>query len=638
MAIAMGVLLVGVCGNAAAASPRDPADANESATTIELSPEALYSRVAPSVVTLIAKDENHELASAGSGFFVDESLFIERCDRPENDPRYADHLRDNKSLRSAFVLTNYHVIRPAVSAEIELSTGEKGTVWHVVAEDERLDLAVLSVTVPANSLLNDIALATNDPPVMSSVYAIGSPAGMRGSASEGKVSSYREIFGDDRWLQTTAPISPGSSGGPLLSVDGMLVGITTLSYTEGQNLNFAIPVSVVRTFLATGRFERRDIAEGASLHRHEQMAFEEARSALWSRERTSTEKHALTQLLNVRTEIENAIAEPPTTDVDQAIAWVRAVEDSLPTEFEYLQHYLIGKASLSAAIRAMPNDPSSVAGWTQEAAIRYGTSVHAANARHHLLEARKLQPDFSPAHRALYDHHRASGSTPDALLTADTLVQQMPRSADALALRAACYSDLNQPESARTDLEAAIDLSPHDGKLHYELANTLCKLGDYDDAIKTYQIALECNRQELRDDLHYHLGLAHRQSGNSEKALTEFRTAKALGWPRDQCDAQIAACQPRAVAPLASLQSRHQLPRASHTSADQIQAAVYVTKTGKKYHRAGCQHLKKGKRAMPLSQAVNLYEPCAHCRPPTLDAIDSGTANVVASQRHGPRD
>jgi tetratricopeptide (TPR) repeat protein len=518
---------------------------------------------------------------------LDKSFFIERCDRPETDTRYAEHLRNDKSQRGAFVLTNYHVIRPAVSAEIELSNGDKGTVWHIVAEDERLDLALLSVTVPATHRLKGIPLAADDPPVMTTVCAIGSPQGLRGTASEGRVSSYQELFAGQRWLQTTAPISPGSSGGPLLSPDGKLVGITTLSYAEGQNLNFAIPVSVVRSFLATGRHSRRDIAEGASLRWHEQKAFDEVRSALWSGKRTSAEKHALQQLLNVRVEIENAIAEPPTTDVDQAIAWARAVEDSLPEEFEYLRHYLIGKASLSAARRGLAhfeesaeqNVPIPFAARTDSTptaadCIRYRTSDHAANARYHLLEARKLQPDFSPAHRSVYDHHRASGNTPDALLTSDTLVRLIPRSAEALSLRAECYSDLNQPEPAKTDLEAAIDLSPHDGKLHYELANVLCKLGDYDDAIKTYQTALACNEPDLRDGLHFHLALAYQKAGNPEKALVQFRTAQALGWPREQCDAQITECIRRAIAPLASLQPRHQLPSASPSSPDQHQVTV----------------------------------------------------------------
>jgi S1-C subfamily serine protease/Tfp pilus assembly protein PilF len=627
------------------------ATANESAAPApDGSPEELYERVAPSVVSIIIIDQDGTPIGNGSGFFVDESVFIERCDRPENDERYAKHLRQETDARGAYVLTNYHVIKPAVSAEIEFSGGDLGTVWHVIAEDEKLDVALLSVTVPSSHSPNPIPLAATDPPVISSVYAIGSPLGLQGSASEGKVSSYRAIYGNDRWLQTTVPISPGSSGGPLLSADGKLVGITTLSYSEGQNLNFAIPVSTVRTFLSTAPFKRRDIAEGASLRWHEEKAFEQAQAALWSGKHSAAEKHALTQLLNARVEVDRALAEPPTADVNQAIAWVQAIEDSLPKELEYLRHYLIGKASVSAARglahfaeSAKQNVPvplsgANAANWTDEARIRYRTSHYATDAAHHLREAIKLRPDFSPAHRSLYDHHRASGSTPDALLTSDALVRLMPRSAEALALRAECYSDLNQPESAKNGLEAALEFSPHDGKLHYKLANVRCDLGDYDDAIKTYQSALACNPQNLRDTIHYHLGLAYHKSGNPEKALAEFRTAKAFGWPPNQCDAQIAACKPRQSIAAAPLAIRTQAPELRQASLGHHQITVYITKTGKKYHRDGCQHLRRSKVPIALSQAANLYEPCAHCHPPILDAIGSKTANVAVSQHADPRD
>lgn len=50
----------------------------------------------------------------------------------------------------------------------------------------------------------------------------------------------------------------------------------------------------------------------------------------------------------------------------------------------------------------------------------------------------------------------------------------------------------------------------------------------------------------------------------------------------------------------------------------QREATVYVTKTGAKYHRDGCQYLRQSKIPMPLSEAVKWYDPCSRCRPPTL--------------------
>jgi S1-C subfamily serine protease len=232
-----------------------------------------------------------------SGFFVDMSLLNGWHEKLESDERYAIFTRSRNGCRGAYVLTNYHVIRPAacVFAEIEFSNGDTGMITHVIAEDEKLDLALLLVSLPTSLAANGIPLAPSDPPILTTVYAIGSPEGLSGTASEGKVSAYREIYGNDHWLQTTAPISHGSSGGPLLLADGTLVGVTTLTHNEGQNLNFAIPVSAIQRFLSTGPFHPRDLAEGANILWHEYLAIKDLRNVAESAEYSDAQKQAARQ-------------------------------------------------------------------------------------------------------------------------------------------------------------------------------------------------------------------------------------------------------------------------------------------------------------------------------------------------------
>jgi S1-C subfamily serine protease len=76
------------------------------------------------------------------------------------------------------------------------------------------------------------------------VYAIGAPRGLELSISEGLVSSLRPISGSLN-IQTTAAMSPGSSGGGLFDHNGFLVGITTFVVKDGQNLNFALPADLI---------------------------------------------------------------------------------------------------------------------------------------------------------------------------------------------------------------------------------------------------------------------------------------------------------------------------------------------------------------------------------------------------------
>jgi len=73
------------------------------------------------------------------------------------------------------------------------------------------------------------------------VYAIGAPQGLELTLSEGIISSLREVDGG-QYLQISAPISPGSSGGGLFDEEGQLIGLPTFYVAEGQQLNFAVPV------------------------------------------------------------------------------------------------------------------------------------------------------------------------------------------------------------------------------------------------------------------------------------------------------------------------------------------------------------------------------------------------------------
>lgn len=150
------------------------------------------------------------------------------------------------TLKTA-VVTNCHVLRGQSSAII--SRAGKRLSGSVLLCDSRRDIAIV--------------LVDGEQPVASSrqtmlsvgerVYAIGAPQGLELSISEGIVSQLRnQPAGTAPMIQTTAAISPGSSGGGLFDSDGKLVGITTLQLREGQQLNFALPVQIVdESILAT---------------------------------------------------------------------------------------------------------------------------------------------------------------------------------------------------------------------------------------------------------------------------------------------------------------------------------------------------------------------------------------------------
>jgi len=116
---------------------------------------------------------------------------------------------------------------------------KKYNVNGYVAIDKINDLVILKVPGLIGS---KIALGLGIvPEIGEKIYAVGNPKGLNGTFSEGIVSGIRDI-GNNQLLQITAPISPGSSGGPVLNTYGQVVGVAFASFSEGQNLNFAIPV------------------------------------------------------------------------------------------------------------------------------------------------------------------------------------------------------------------------------------------------------------------------------------------------------------------------------------------------------------------------------------------------------------
>lgn len=174
----------------------------------------------------------------------------------------------NRSLGSGvivddagLVITNFHVIEGASRATIVLRSGKSFVSSGYLAIDPSHDLALLKTDPFEKGAA--VKRAEGMPRVGEKVAAFGCPQGFSFTTSEGIVSairSGRELTGilgergnrwaaDATWIQTTAPISPGNSGGPLVTMDAALVGLNTMCYTDGQNLNFAMSLTDINRLL-----------------------------------------------------------------------------------------------------------------------------------------------------------------------------------------------------------------------------------------------------------------------------------------------------------------------------------------------------------------------------------------------------
>ena len=172
----------------------------------------IVKKIAPSTVIILTYDKDGEIIGQGSGFFISSD---------------------------GNIITNRHVLADANRAEVKTADGKVYPITRIVAENKDADIvrASVGVTPPVSTL----SLSSSIPEVGGRIAVIGNPLGLEQTVSDGIVSAVREIPEFGKIYQITAPISPGSSGSPVVNMKGEVIGVATFQFVEGQNLNFAIP-------------------------------------------------------------------------------------------------------------------------------------------------------------------------------------------------------------------------------------------------------------------------------------------------------------------------------------------------------------------------------------------------------------
>lgn len=348
--------------------------------------QQIAARATPSVVVLFNVDGNRQVRALGSGFFVANGL----------------------------VVTNLHVIKGATSIYGRV-VGTEGAskVIEVVITDEDVDLAVLrfdSLTGPG------LPLATGLPQVGETVYAIGSPKGLEGTFTQGIVSAIRR---EDGLIQTQVPISPGSSGGPLLNARGEVVGVAVSTNPDGQNLNFVIPISRVRQMLAVAAAVPDPPNGGPALvplappdNRWLSGDYSASKEAAKEREEANRQKAA--DLIAIGDDLSE-------TDPDSAL---RALREALQLEPRSAKaYYLVGvihankqdrKNARAALQECVAIDPKHALAWVVLGGINYLEDAY-SSAEICAKRAIEQSPSLASAHVLLGDARRAMGRSKDAL-------------------------------------------------------------------------------------------------------------------------------------------------------------------------------------------------------------------------------
>jgi len=178
---------------------------------------SIYNNSKDSIVLIVTYDSNKLPIGMGTGFYFRQNL----------------------------IATNFHVVDGAASFLIKnIGSGQKFTASKVKSYSEKLDIAIIEV----QKLSKPLSIGKNEKnSIGDKIIAIGNPRGLEGSVSTGIISGLRPV-GDYIVYQITAPISPGSSGGPVFNSNGEVLGIATFTIQKSQNLNFAMPANLL-TFL-----------------------------------------------------------------------------------------------------------------------------------------------------------------------------------------------------------------------------------------------------------------------------------------------------------------------------------------------------------------------------------------------------
>lgn len=202
---------------------------------VALSNSEIVDQVKPATVFIETKK------GAGSGMIIDEN---------------------------GYILTNAHVVWNASAAKIKLSDGRTLSA-EVIGRDEIIDLAILKIV---GSNFSKVTLGDSDGVTQGEdVFTLGYPFGLEGDVSfkEGTISR-RISDGDANYLETSAEIHPGNSGGPLVNKYGEVVGVNTASYgqsikgvTVGETIKLAIPINVAKNLIPELKGGRKIVIDHA---------------------------------------------------------------------------------------------------------------------------------------------------------------------------------------------------------------------------------------------------------------------------------------------------------------------------------------------------------------------------------------
>jgi len=392
------------------------------------------------VVKITTYDVEMKRVGIGSGFFVD---------------------------KGGVLITNYHVLDGAYAADVKTYDGREYQIQRVLAYNKAADLIKVKVKLPEKSV-HQLEVTPDVPEIAERILVVGNPLGLDQTVSEGIVSAVREFPNIGKIFQMSAPASHGSSGSPVINMDGKVIGVVSFIVEPGQNLNFAVAGQSVL-----------DLKDEKTV-----MTLPE-----WTYS-VSTKKPGLAAEL-----------------------CRKGFEFSIQGKY---------KKALEYYKEAAEKSPDDVESWYGLGSCYVGLE-QPPEAIKAFKEAIRTSPDKTRAHYYLGKYYQSLDRYKEAIESYQTALRINRDYGPAYIGLAEIYSRQKRINDEKEAIEQLVRIHPDYAASHYNIGITYVKLERYQDAIDAFKRALKINPKI--PGAYYHIGIMYGNLGNLKEAVAAYKQA-----------------------------------------------------------------------------------------------------------------
>jgi len=393
-------------------------------------------------------------------------------------------------LPDGAVVTNCHVVEKSNRFEVKhQGRSYPASLKHADHDRDVCSLSVAGLKAPAAR-----PGTTKTLKVGQRVYAIGAPSGLELTLSEGIVSSLREVEGG-RYIQTTAPISPGSSGGGLFDDEGRLIGLPTFYLKEGQQLNFAVPVEWIAELPERHTGKAKSDKRGTDWL-NESIALQESQD--WP----AMERHAR--------------------------RWTQAQPRNSAAWFSLgIANARVGQPAkaIEAYQQALRINPKDDGAWNN-LGFDYDKVGQLAKAIEAFQKALRINLENAVAWNNLGSTYGKAGQTAKGIEAFQKALRINPEYASAWYNLGIAYKNNDQTAKAIEAYQQSIRINPEDEETWNNLGTAYNKVGQTAKAIEAFQQAIRINPENA--DAGYNLGVAYKNNGQHSRVMEIYRHLKMV--------------------------------------------------------------------------------------------------------------